>query len=51
MNSDNSKLVRGNKKSKTVIDSDIKSNFKHSQYLELNPCSSPASRMFPIGDS
>ena len=36
MDSDNSKLVRGNKKSKTVIDSDIKSNFKHSQYLEQN---------------
>ena len=36
MDSENSKLVRGNKKSKTVIDSDIKSNFKHSQYLEQN---------------
>ena len=36
MDSENSKLVRGNKKSKTVIDSNIKSNFKHSQYLEQN---------------
>ena len=36
MESDNSKVVRGSRKSKTVIDSNAKTNFKNSIYLDQN---------------
>ena len=36
MESDNSKVVRGSRKSKTVIDSNLKTNFKNSIYLDQN---------------
>ena len=36
MESDNSKVVRGSRKSKTVIDSNVKTNFKNSIYLDQN---------------
>ena len=36
MENNETKVVRGNKKSKTLNDSIIKSNFKHSQYLDQN---------------